>query len=95
MTEPVILDKESIKRFKDNINNKVYMICWCYYDFYSDPTKQVLDICKTKYGRFEWAISARGISYFSLFSDQSINDCSLEGLQIFIHSFIEIKEPKI
>ena len=91
----IILDEKSIDKFKENINNKIYMVVWCYYEFYTDTTKQMLDIAKTRYGKYEWAIGVRGCSYFSLFSDQSIDDCSLEGLQKYIHSFLEVNEPKI
>ncbi len=89
----IILDEKSIDKFKENISNKRYMIVWCYYESYVDPEKQILDIAKTRYGKFEWAIGVRGMSYFSLFSDQSIDDCSCKGLQKYIHSFLEVDEP--
>ena len=88
------LTEKSIDKFRENINNKIYMVCWCYYSF-RDDTKQMLDICRTRYGKYEWALVVRGMSYFSLFEDESIDDCSLEGLQKYIHSFLEVEEPII
>lgn len=82
----IILNEKSIGRFRDNVNNERYMICWCYYD-------GCYDICQTRYSFGEFALNARGIGYFNLFSDQNIEDCSLEGLQKYIHSFLEIEEP--
>jgi len=93
--ESIILNEKSYTRFIENVQNKKYMIIWAYYNYgFNDETRVMLDICRTNYWNGEFALSARGITYFSLFNDQPIEKCSLEGLQKYIHSFIEIKEPK-
>lgn len=94
MIKPTILNESSIERFRDNINNQRYMVVWCYYEP-GNKYGTFIDIAKTSYRGGPFNIGARGIGYLSFFSDQSIDDCSLEGLQKHIHSFLEMEEPKV
>jgi hypothetical protein len=96
LIKPVEINEKTAPEFLKNLQNKVFMVCFVYYEFrFDDDKRTYIDVAKTKYTKNGgWTIGCRGNTYLDNMLDEP-DEWFIEAIIKYVHSYIECEEPKL